>query len=72
VRGPGRWSNLVENMLTRFFEGPTPEKNKLDSFEKFLSNGKEEAVLPALYHAVRCVKFQAGKPLLSANSTQVT
>jgi len=23
VRGPGRCSNLVKNMLTRFFEGPT-------------------------------------------------
>jgi len=24
VRGPGRCSNLVKNMLTRFFEGPVP------------------------------------------------
>jgi len=26
VRGPGRGSNLMENMLTQFFERPTPGK----------------------------------------------
>ena len=43
VRGPGRCSNLVKNMLTRFFEGPTPGKIKLTPFDKFRSSGEEEA-----------------------------
>ena len=45
MRGPGRCSDLVENMLIRFFEGPSPGQivGKLAPFEKFRCSGEEEA-----------------------------
>jgi len=34
---------MVKNMMTRFFEGPTPGKIKHAPFKKFRSSGKELA-----------------------------